>query len=158
MAALTEEERDGLVGVGHRVVHGGSQFSASVVVDEATLADLHELVDLAPLHMPANLLGIEAARAELPDLAQVAVFDTAFHQTMPPVAYRYAVPADWYEEHARAPLRLPRHQPPLRQRRAPPSCSSRPLEDLRLVTAAPGQRLQRGGGPRRRARSTRRWA
>ena len=66
MAALTEEERDGLVGVGHRVVHGGSRFSASVVVDDAALADLHELVDLAPLHMPANLLGIETARAELP--------------------------------------------------------------------------------------------
>jgi acetate kinase len=99
MAALTAEERDGLVGVGHRVVHGGSQFSASAVVDDATLASLHELVDLAPLHLPANLLGIETARTELPDLVQVAVFDTAFHQTMPPVAYRYAVPGEWYDEH-----------------------------------------------------------
>ena len=80
-------------------MHGGSRFSASVVVDDATLADLHALVDLAPLHMPANLLGIETARDALPGLAQVAVFDTAFHQTMPPVAYRYAVPQEWYDEH-----------------------------------------------------------
>ena len=99
MGSLTDEERDALVGVGHRVVHGGSRFSASVVVDDATLDDLYALVDLAPLHMPANLLGIETARDALPGLAQVAVFDTAFHQTMPPVAYRYAVPQEWYDEH-----------------------------------------------------------
>jgi acetate kinase len=99
MASLTDEERDALVGVGHRVVHGGSRFSASVAVDDATLGALHALVDLAPLHMPANLLGIETARDALPALVQVAVFDTAFHQTMPPVAYRYAVPQEWYDEH-----------------------------------------------------------
>ena len=99
LAMLTDAERAALVGVGHRVVHGGSRFSASVVLDDATLADLAGLVDLAPLHMPANLLGIDSARELLPHLAQVAVFDTAFHQTMPPVAYRYAVPRDWYDEH-----------------------------------------------------------
>lgn len=98
MGSLTDEERDALVGVGHRVVHGGSRFSTSVVVDDATLDDLYALVDLAPLHMPANLLGIETARDALPGLAQVAVFDTAFHQTMSPVAYRYAVPQEWYDE------------------------------------------------------------
>jgi acetate kinase len=100
LAALTETERQSVSGVGHRVVHGGSQFSASVLLDAAVVSALHELVDLAPLHLPANLAGIEAARAELPDLPQVAVFDTAFHQTMPPVAYRYAVPSEWFEEHA----------------------------------------------------------
>ena len=99
LGSLTDAERADLVGVGHRVVHGGSRFSASVVLDDATLADLSGLVDLAPLHMPANLLGIEGARELLPELVQVAVFDTAFHQTMPPVAYRYAVPRDWYDEH-----------------------------------------------------------
>lgn len=99
VASLTDEERAGLVGVGHRVVHGGSRFSASVGVDDEVLADLRSLVDLAPLHMPANLLGIETARDALPGLAQVAVFDTAFHQTMPPVAYRYAVPQEWYDDH-----------------------------------------------------------
>ena len=99
MATLTEEERATVTGVGHRVVHGGSRFSASVLVDDEVLAALGDLVDLAPLHLPANLAGIEAARAELPDLPHVAAFDTAFHQTMPPVAYRYAVPSEWFEDH-----------------------------------------------------------
>ncbi|MEO5663634.1 MAG: acetate kinase [Nocardioides sp.] len=133
MAALTHAERDGLVGVGHRVVHGGSQFSAAVVIDDATLVDLHDLVDLAPLHMPANLLGIETARAELPDLAQVAVFDTAFHQTMPPVAYRYAVPTDWFDEHRvrRYGFHGTSHRY-VSVRAA--EMLERPVEDLRLVT------------------------
>jgi len=87
-----------LAGVGHRVVQGGSRFPASVRVDDAVLADIVELAALAPLHNRANAAGIEAARAVLPDLAHVAVFDTAFHQTMPERAYRYAVPARWYEE------------------------------------------------------------
>jgi acetate kinase len=96
---LTDDERAGVEGVGHRVVHGGSTFSESVVIDDDVLATLRELTELAPLHLPGNLAGIEAARAALPQLTQVAVFDTAFHQTMPPVAYRYAVPSEWYEEH-----------------------------------------------------------
>jgi acetate kinase len=99
LAALTDEERSVIGGVGHRVVHGGRRFAASVPVDEDVLAALHELTDLAPLHLPANLAGIDAARAQLPALTHVAVFDTAFHQTMPPVAYRYAVPTEWYEKH-----------------------------------------------------------
>ena len=99
LAGLTREERATVSGVGHRVVHGGSRFSASVVVDDEVLQALRGLVDLAPLHEPANLAGIDAARAELPQLPQVAVFDTAFHQTMPPVAYRYAVPTEWFEKH-----------------------------------------------------------
>jgi acetate kinase len=99
LGSLTADERAGLVGVGHRVVHGGTRFAASVVVDDEVLARLHELTGLAPLHLPANCAGIEAARSELPDLVQVAVFDTAFHQTMPEVAYRYAVPGSWYAEH-----------------------------------------------------------
>lgn len=133
MGSLTDEERDGLVGVGHRVVHGGSQFSASVVVDDATLSDLHDLVDLAPLHMPANLLGIETTRTALPDLPQVAVFDTAFHQTMPPVAYRYAVPTAWFDEHRvrRYGFHGTSHRY-VSVRAA--EMLDRPLEDLRLVT------------------------
>lgn len=99
LATLTEEERATVTGVGHRVVHGGSHFSASVLIDDEVVSALHDLVDLAPLHLPANLAGIEAVRAELPDLPQVAAFDTAFHQTMPPVAYRYAVPSEWFEDH-----------------------------------------------------------
>ena len=96
---LTDDERAALVGVGHRVVHGGSRFAESVRVDRDVSSQLRALVDLAPLHLPANIAGIEAASAELPGVPQVAVFDTAFHQTMPPVAYRYAVPTAWYAEH-----------------------------------------------------------
>jgi acetate kinase len=99
LGRLTEEERRDLVGIGHRLVHGGDRFSASVVVDDDTVAVLRDLVPLAPLHAPANLAGLEEAAAALPQLPHVAVFDTAFHQTMPPVAYRYAVPASWYAEH-----------------------------------------------------------
>jgi acetate kinase len=85
-----------LIGAGHRVVHGGERFTASVVVDDDVIAAIRSVCDLAPLHNPANLAGIEAVRAIRPDLPQVAVFDTAFHQTMPPSAYRYAVPEQWY--------------------------------------------------------------
>jgi acetate kinase len=99
LSSLTDEERADISGVGHRVVHGGLRFTASVPVDDDVLAALHELTDLAPLHLPANITGIESARERLPQLTHVAVFDTAFHQTMPPVAYRYAVPTEWYEQH-----------------------------------------------------------
>ena len=88
-----------LLGAGHRVVHGGERFTSSVRVDDAVIAALCSVSALAPLHNPANLAGIEAVRAILPDLPQVAVFDTAFHQTMPPHAYRYAVPEEWYTCH-----------------------------------------------------------
>ena len=85
-----------VIGVGHRVVHGGDRFSASTLVDDQVKAAIREFARLAPLHNPANLAGIEAVRAVLPNLPQVAVFDTAFHQTMPPRAFRYAVPEEWY--------------------------------------------------------------
>jgi len=85
-----------LIGVGHRVVHGGDRFSASTLVDDQVIAAIREFAPLAPLHNPANLAGIEAVSAIRPELPQVAVFDTAFHQTMPALAYRYAVPQEWY--------------------------------------------------------------
>ncbi len=85
-----------LIGVGHRVVHGGDRFSASTLVDDQVMAAIREFAPLAPLHNPANLAGIEAVSAIRPDLPQVAVFDTAFHQTMSAVAFRYAVPGEWY--------------------------------------------------------------
>ena len=90
----------GVVAVGHRVVHGGSRFSSPVLVSDEVVTAVEELVPLAPLHNPANLEGIAVARKLFPDLPQVAVFDTAYHQTMPPVAYTYAVPLAWREEHA----------------------------------------------------------
>jgi acetate kinase len=86
----------GLIGAGHRVVHGGARFTASVLVDDEVIAAIRELTHLAPLHNPANLAGIEAVRAARPDLPQAVVFDTAFHQTMPPCAFRYAVPEEWF--------------------------------------------------------------
>jgi acetate kinase len=89
-----------LAGAGHRVVHGGERFSDSVLVDDEVLDAIGSFSHLAPLHNPANLAGIEAVAQVRPGLPQVAVFDTAFHQTMPPAAYRYAVPQEWYDRHA----------------------------------------------------------
>lgn len=88
-----------LMAVGHRVVHGGSRFSAPVRIDDAVRATIAELAPLAPLHNPANLRGIEATLAAFPDVPQVAVFDTAFHHTIPAEAYTYAVPAAWRHEY-----------------------------------------------------------
>ena len=85
--------------VGHRVVHGGELFREPAVIDDKVVAAIRSLIPLAPLHNPSNLLGIEAARMRFPGIPQVAVFDTAFHQTLPPVAYRYAVPDELYEQH-----------------------------------------------------------
>jgi acetate kinase len=82
--------------VGHRVVHGGERFTETVLIDDEVMAAIESHVELAPLHNPHNLLGIQVARMVLPDVPQVAVFDTAFHQTMPPRAYRYALPEDFY--------------------------------------------------------------
>jgi acetate kinase len=85
-----------LMGAGHRVVHGGDRFTASVLVDDEVMAAIGSFSRLAPLHNPKALAGIEAVRAARPGLPQVAAFDTAFHHTMPPRAFRYAVPQDWY--------------------------------------------------------------
>ena len=85
--------------VGHRVVHGGETFACSVKIDDKVMAALEECIPLAPLHNPANITGIKACTAVMgPDVPQVAVFDTAFHQTMPPVAYTYALPYEYYEQ------------------------------------------------------------
>lgn len=87
-----------LSGVGHRVVHGGETFHESVLIDDAVEEVIERCARLAPLHNPANLLGIRAARRAFKHLEHVAVFDTAFHQTMPERAFRYAVPDAWYRE------------------------------------------------------------
>ena len=85
--------------VGHRVVHGGEKFTCSVRIDDTVLAAIKEVQHLAPLHNPPNIAGIEAAQAVLPDVPHIAIFDTAFHQTMPKHSYTYAVPYEWYEKH-----------------------------------------------------------
>ncbi|MBP5489954.1 MAG: acetate kinase [Lachnospiraceae bacterium] len=85
--------------VGHRVVHGGEKFTKSVLIDDAVIAGIKECCDLAPLHNPANLIGIDACMKLMPGVPEVAVFDTAFHQTMPKEAYLYAVPYEYYEKY-----------------------------------------------------------
>jgi acetate kinase len=85
--------------VGHRVLHGGDKFTASAVVTEEVLRAIRDCIPLGPLHNPANLAGIEACRKLMPGTPQVAVFDTAFHQTMPPKAYMYAIPYEYYEKY-----------------------------------------------------------
>jgi acetate kinase len=85
--------------VGHRVVHGGNKFTKSVIVDDAALAAFAEVQDMSPLHNPANIMGIEAAKKVLPNAPHCAVMDTAWHQTMPPEAYLYAVPGEWRDKY-----------------------------------------------------------
>ena len=82
--------------VGHRVVHGGEKFAQSVLITDEVMSAIEECNPLAPLHNPANIIGIKACKALMPDVPMVAVFDTAFHQTMPPVAYTYALPGEYY--------------------------------------------------------------
>ena len=86
--------------VGHRVVHGGNKFADSCVIDETVIKGIEECIPLGPLHNPANLLGITACQKLMPTTPQVAVFDTAFHMTMAPKAYRYAIPTEYYENDA----------------------------------------------------------
>jgi acetate kinase len=123
-----------LLGAGHRVVHGGEQFTSSIRVDDAVVAALRSFSHLAPLHNPANLAGIEAVSALRPELPQVAVFDTAFHQTMPPHAFRYAVPQEWYRLHGvrRYGFHGISHRFVSEQAAV---MLGRPLRELRLVTA-----------------------
>ena len=105
LAALTDEEHgvitstDEIGAVGHRVLHGGSEFTASCIIDDRCIAAIEKCIPLGPLHNPANLMGIRACQAVMPDLPQVAVFDTAFHQTMEPKAYMYGVPYEYYEKY-----------------------------------------------------------
>ncbi len=88
-----------IIAVGHRVVHGGSEFAGPALITDEVVQTIESLSLLAPLHNPANLLGIHAARTALPDVPHVAVFDTAFHQTMPPASYTYAIPTDVAEQY-----------------------------------------------------------
>ncbi len=90
---------DEIEGVGHRVVHGGELFKDSVVITDEVIQAIEEVSDLAPLHNPANLTGIKAFKEALPTVTAVAVFDTAFHQTMEPTEYMYSVPYDWYTKY-----------------------------------------------------------
>ncbi|HSC91922.1 MAG TPA: hypothetical protein VLB86_09750 [Gaiellaceae bacterium] len=98
LASLDAAPREGILAVGHRVVHGGARFREPALLDDEVEAAIRALTPLAPLHNAPALRGIEAARKALPALRQVAVFDTAFHASLPPEAATYAVPARWREE------------------------------------------------------------
>ncbi|MCR4711756.1 MAG: acetate kinase [Clostridia bacterium] len=119
--------------VGHRVVHAGEKYAESVLITEAVIKALEECVELAPLHNPPNLLGIAACRELMPDTPMVAVFDTAFHQTMPPESYIYAIPYEYYEKY-----RIRRYgfhgtsHKYVAQKAA--YLMGRPMEDLKLIT------------------------
>ena len=88
---------DEIDAVGHRVLHGGMEFFDSCIINDDVIAAIEKCIPLGPLHNPANLMGIRACQAVMPSTPQVAVFDTAFHMTMPPVAYRYAIPTEYYK-------------------------------------------------------------
>ena len=105
LAALTNE-KSGVIkslsevgAVGHRVVHGGEKFTSSCLINDESMKAIEECNDLAPLHKPANLIGIRACQELMPGVPMVAVFDTAFHQTMPDVAYTYGIPYEYYEKY-----------------------------------------------------------
>jgi acetate kinase len=131
---LTGKGQASLIGAGHRVVHGGERFSASVLVDDEVLTAIRSFAPLAPLQNPVDLAGIEAIRAAHPELPQVAVFDTAFHQTMPARAFRYAVPEEWYTRYGvrRYGFHGTSHRFVSGQAAA---LLKKPLGELRLVTA-----------------------
>lgn len=105
LAALTDANHgvikslDEIGAVGHRVVHGGEKFASSVVINDEVIAAIEECNDLAPLHNPANLIGINACKTIMPGVPMVAVFDTAFHQTMPKEAYLYGLPFEYYDKY-----------------------------------------------------------
>jgi acetate kinase len=92
-------DMDEIKAVGHRVAHGGEKFAKSSLIDSEVMKEIEDISDLAPLHNPANLMGIEVCKELMPETPQVAVFDTAFHQTMPEKAYTYAIPHEYYEKY-----------------------------------------------------------
>ena len=124
---------DEIAAVGHRVVHGGEKFTSSVVIDDEVIAGIEECSFMAPLHNPPNLQGIRAAMENLPGIPNVAVFDTAFHQTMPPVSYIYGLPYSVFEEKRmrRFGFHGPSHQYVAQQAA---SMIGKPMEELCIIT------------------------
>lgn len=122
-----------LYAIGHRVVHGGDRFRNPTLINKDVIDTIRELIPLAPLHNPPNLLGIEVAAEIAPDVPQVAVFDTAFHQTIPPQAYRYALPGELYTQHRvrRYGFHGTSHYYVAKQAAVH---LNRPIEDLNLIT------------------------
>ncbi|HCO79406.1 acetate kinase [Bacillus sp. (in: firmicutes)] len=120
-------------GVGHRVVHGGEKFSDSVVLTDEVIKDIDQLSELAPLHNPANVVGIKAFKQILPDVPAIAVFDTAFHQTMPEQSYLYSLPYDYYKNFGIRKYGFHGTSHKFVTERAA-ELLGRPLEELRLIS------------------------
>ena len=129
---VLESARD-IHAVGHRIVHGGETFKQSVLVDESVKREIRRLFDLAPLHNPAHMMGIAGVEANLPEVPQAVVFDTAFHQTMPPTAYMYAIPTVLYRKHKIRRYGFHGTSHDYVSRRAA-EFLGRPLEELKMVT------------------------
>ncbi|MCD8331141.1 MAG: acetate kinase [Oscillospiraceae bacterium] len=119
--------------VGHRVVHGGEAFASSVKIDDAVMASIEECIPLAPLHNPANITGITACQKVMPGVPMVAVFDTAFHQTMPPKAYIYELPYEYYEQDKVRRYGFHGTSHMYVSRRAA-AMLGRPIEELKIIT------------------------
>lgn len=119
--------------VGHRVVHGGEKYSKSVIIDDQVMKAIKDCIDLAPLHNPPNLTGIEACQKIMPDIPMIAVFDTAFHQTMPNYAYIYALPYEIYEKYALRKYGFHGTSHKYVSERAA-AVLGRPLEELKLIS------------------------
>lgn len=124
---------DEITGVGHRVVHGGEVFPESVVIDDQVIEKIEGLSELAPLHNPANVIGIKAFRKVLPNIVSVAVFDTAFHQTMPPASFLYSLPYSYYENYGIRKYGFHGTSHKYVSERAA-ELLGRPIEELRLIT------------------------
>ncbi|RTR39888.1 acetate kinase [Shewanella canadensis] len=126
--------KEQILAIGHRVVHGGEKFTQSVLIDETVIKGIENCASLAPLHNPAHLIGIRSAQASFPSLPQVAVFDTAFHQTMPEKAYIYAIPYKLYRENSirRYGMHGTSH---LFVSREAAKLLGKPLEDTNIVSA-----------------------
>lgn len=139
IAVLTDAEhgaitsKQAIVAVGHRVVHGGEQFRNSVIIDSQTFSAIRGLQRLAPMHIASNIAGIVAAQELLPSIPHIAIFDTAFHQTIPEQAYIYALPYEWYENHAVRRYGFHGHAHLYLSRRAAALLGKRPTE-CNLVT------------------------
>lgn len=139
LTVLTDSENgviksmDEIKAIGHRVVHGGEAFNQSTLIDDQVLGVLRQCIDLAPIHNPANIMGIEACRQEMPDIPMIGVFDTAFHQTMPPKAFMYALPYDLYEKYGIRKYGFHGTSHRFVAKRAA-AMLGKPLEDLKLVS------------------------
>jgi acetate kinase len=136
---LTDPEKgvissmDEIEAIGHRIVHGGEAFNKSMLIDNNVLEVLRECIDLAPIHNPANIMGIEACRQEMPDIPMIGVFDTAFHQTMPPKAFIYALPYEMYKKHGIRKYGFHGTSHKFVMKRAA-AMLGRPVEELKLVS------------------------